>query len=101
MLENILSSNFSGLSDLIHFEAGKLLQTPILRIVNVVKKGYGELDFWKSEFGFSESIELKSCTEKIVDPVTWPGYLIQVPKGWAITTKQNPLKIGVPGRTSF
>ena len=101
MLENILSSNFSGLSDQIHFKVGKLLQTPILRIVNVVKKGYRELDFWKSKFGFSESVELKSCTEKIVDPVTWLGYLIQVPKGWAMPTKQNPLKIGVPGRTSF
>ena len=26
---------------------------------------------------------------------------IQVPKGWSMPTKQNPLKIGVPGRTSF
>ncbi|XP_050287185.1 glutamate receptor 2.7-like [Quercus robur] len=101
MLENILSSNFSGLSDQINFEAGKLLQTPILRIVNVVKKGYEELDFWTSEFGFSERVEMKNCTEKIAGPVTWPGYLIQVPKGWAMPTEQNPLKIGVPGRTSF
>ena len=101
MLENILSCNFSGLSDQIHFEAGKLLQTPILRIVNVVKKGYEELDFWTSESGFSESVEMKSCTKKIAGPVTWPGYLIQVLKGWAMPTKQNPLKIGVPGRSSF
>ena len=101
MLENILSCNFSGLSDQIHFEAGKLLQTPILRIVNVVKKGYEELDFWTSESGFSERVEMKSCTKKIAGPVTWPGYLIQVLKGWAMPTKQNPLKIGVPGRSSF
>ncbi|KAL0011230.1 hypothetical protein SO802_006338 [Lithocarpus litseifolius] len=101
ILENILSSNFSGLSDRIHFKGGKLLQTPILRIVNVVKKGYEELDFWTSVSGFSESVEMKSCTEKIAGPVTWPGYLIQVPKGWAMPTEQNPLKIGVPGRTSF
>nr|POF21991.1 glutamate receptor 2.7 [Quercus suber] len=101
MLENILSSNFSGLSDQIHFEAGKLLQTPILRIVNVVKKGYEELDFWTSESGFSESVEMKSCTEKISGPVIWPGFLNGVPKGWAMPTEQNPLKIVVPGRTSF
>ena len=101
MLENIQSSNFFGLSDQIHFEVGKLLQTPILRIVNVVKKGYEELDFWTSESGFSESVEMKSITEKIAGPVTWPGYLIQVPRCWAMPTKQNPLKIGVPGRTSF
>ncbi|XP_075663617.1 glutamate receptor 2.4-like [Castanea sativa] len=101
ILENILLSDFSGLSGQINFEAGKLLQTPILRIVNVVKKGYEELDFWTPESGFSNTVEMKSCTEKIAGPVTWPGYLIQVPKGWVMPTEQNPLKIGVPGRTSF
>ena len=101
ILENILSSSFSGLSGEIQFEAGKLLQTPILRIVNVVKKGYEELDFWTPESGFSGSVEMKNSTEKIAGLVTWPGNLIQVPKGWAMPTKQNPLKIGVPGRTSF
>ncbi|KAM3748288.1 hypothetical protein ACB098_05G097000 [Castanea mollissima] len=101
ILENILLSNFSGLSGQINFEAGKLLQTPILRIVNVVKKGYEELDFWTPKSGFSNTAEMKSCTEKIAGPVTWPGYLIQVPKGWVMPTEQNPLKIGVPGRTSF
>ena len=101
MLQNILSSNFSGLSSQIHFKAGKLLQTPILRIVNVVSKGYKELDFWMLEFGFSESIEMKNSTEKIVGPVIWPGFLNGVPKGWVMPTEQNPLKIVVPGRTSF
>ncbi|KAM4100837.1 hypothetical protein ACJW30_05G098300 [Castanea mollissima] len=62
ILENILLSNFSSLSGQIHFEAGKLLQTPILRIVNVVKKGYEELDFWTPESGFSKTVEMKSRT---------------------------------------
>nr|XP_023897800.1 glutamate receptor 2.7-like [Quercus suber]POE54108.1 glutamate receptor 2.7 [Quercus suber] len=101
MLENILSSDFSGLSSQIHFKAGKLVQTPILRIVNVVSKGYKELDFWMPESGFSESIEMKNSTEKIARPVIWPGFLNGVPKGWAMPTEQNPLKIVVPGRTSF
>uniref|UniRef100_A0A7N2R4Y0 Receptor ligand binding region domain-containing protein n=1 Tax=Quercus lobata TaxID=97700 RepID=A0A7N2R4Y0_QUELO len=101
MLENILSSSFPGLSGQIHFKAEKLLQTPILWIVNVVRKGYEELYFWMPESVFSESIEMKNSTKKIAGPVIWPGFLNGVPKGWAMPTKQNPLKIVVPCRTSF
>jgi ionotropic glutamate receptor len=103
-LENILSSNFSGLTGQISFEAGKLPQTPILRIINVVGKGYVQLDFWTPESGFSESLVMNKSTEKIVGrlpgPVIWPGS-IRSPKGWAMPTEQKKLKIGVPGHTSF
>ncbi|KAF3969813.1 hypothetical protein CMV_006425 [Castanea mollissima] len=75
ILENILLSNFSSLSGQIHFEAGKLLQTPILRIVNVVKKGYEELDFWTPESGFSKTVEMKSCTEKIVGRTSFQKFV--------------------------
>uniref|UniRef100_A0A2N9G2Q9 Glutamate receptor n=1 Tax=Fagus sylvatica TaxID=28930 RepID=A0A2N9G2Q9_FAGSY len=104
LLENILSSNFSGLAGQIRFEAGKLPQTPILRIINVVGKGYEQLDFWTPESGFSESLVMNKSTEKIVGrlpgPVIWPGS-IRSPKGWAMPTEQKKLKIGVPGKTSF
>jgi ionotropic glutamate receptor len=103
-LENILSRNFFGLTGQISFEAGKLPQTPILRIINVVGKGYVQLDFWTPESGFSESLVMNRSTEKIVGrlpgPVIWPGS-IRSPKGWAMPTEQKPLIIGVPGRTSF
>ena len=113
MLHNMLSSNFSGLSGNIHFEGSQLSDTPILRIVNVVGKRYKEIDFWIPDFGFSmsplkEKIEEKNgrrnfndTTNALVGPIIWPGNLRQTPKGWEMPTQAKPLKIGVPGRTTF
>jgi hypothetical protein len=52
LLEKMSSSNFSGLSGKIYFEEGRLLETPMLRIVNVVGKRYKEIDYWKKSLGF-------------------------------------------------
>ncbi|KAB1221985.1 Glutamate receptor 2.7 [Morella rubra] len=57
LLENMLSSNFSGLSGKIQFEAGQISHTSLLRIVNVVGKSYKEINFWTPEFGFVENHE--------------------------------------------
>uniref|UniRef100_A0A2N9GFS4 Glutamate receptor n=1 Tax=Fagus sylvatica TaxID=28930 RepID=A0A2N9GFS4_FAGSY len=76
LLNNMLSSNFSGLSGKIHFEGRQLLDTnPILRIVNVVGKSYKEIDFWTPEFGFSlnPSTEKNDTTNTLAGPVIWPG----------------------------
>jgi ABC-type branched-subunit amino acid transport system substrate-binding protein len=64
LLNNMLSSNFSGLSGKIHFEGRPALDTPILRIVNVVGKSYKEIDFWTPEFGFSMSPLKEKIEEK-------------------------------------
>lgn len=95
LLGNIVSSRFSGLSGEIRFEEGKLMQSPPLRIVNVVDKGnkrYEELEFWVPE----------KSAQGLAGSVIWPGkYSSRSPKGWAMPSDENPLIIGVPGRTSF
>ncbi|KAK2642178.1 hypothetical protein Ddye_023941 [Dipteronia dyeriana] len=108
LIKNILSSNFTGLSGEISFKEGRLLQTPILRIINVLGKKDRELDFWLPEFGFSKSLEKendareRSSRTGLVSAVIWPGDLSKRdPKGWAMPTVEKPLKIAVPGRTSF
>ncbi|XP_027348334.1 glutamate receptor 2.7-like [Abrus precatorius] len=108
LLKEILSSNFHGLSGQILFEAGQLLQNPTLRIVNVDKKSYRELDFWTLERGFIASLPTLQASNSasrntgiLSGVVIWPGKSLKVPKGWNLPTKQNPMKIGVPGRTSF
>ncbi|GMY37628.1 glutamate receptor 2.9-like [Fagus crenata] len=104
LLHNMLSSNFSGLSGKIHFEGNQLSDTPILRIVNVVGKRYKEIDFWTPEFGFSmnPSMEKNDATNTLAGPVIWPGNLKRThPKGWEMPTHAKPLKIGVPGITTF
>ncbi|GLT68930.1 hypothetical protein SLA2020_411210 [Shorea laevis] len=60
-------------------------------IINVVGnngKGYEEIDLWT----------LKTLAG---GPVIWPGKLNRTPKGWEMPTLAKPLKIGVPGRTTF
>ncbi|KAH7568901.1 hypothetical protein JRO89_XS06G0070000 [Xanthoceras sorbifolium] len=107
-IENILSSNFTGLSGEISFKEGRLSQTPVLRIINVLGKKDRELDFWLPEFGFSKSLEIENDTgennsrKSLASAVIWPGDLSKRdPKGWAMPTDSNRLKIAVPGRTSF
>ena len=113
LLHNMLSTNFSGLSGKIHFEENQLSETPVLRIVNVVGKKYKEIDFWIPDLGFSMSPSKEKIGEKygsgdfndttntLVGPVVWPGNLKETPKGWEMPTTAKPLKIGVPGRTTF
>jgi ionotropic glutamate receptor len=101
LLENMLSSNFSGLSGKIHFEAGKLTDTNnTLTIINVVGnngKGYKEIGLWTPELGFRKSKEKNGSESQII----WPGHLNRTPKGWEMPTSAKPLKIGVPGRATF
>ncbi|KAM3748285.1 hypothetical protein ACB098_05G096700 [Castanea mollissima] len=109
LLHNMLSTNFTGLSGKIHFEENQLSESPVLRIVNVVGKKYKEVDFWIPDLGFSMSpfkekngsADFNYTTNTLVGPVIWPGNLKEAPKGWEMPTAAKPLKIGVPGRTTF
>jgi ionotropic glutamate receptor len=100
LLRNIVSSSFSGLSGEISFEAGKSLQTPPLRIVNVVD----QVDKRCEEFDPGSYAEGREKTAQLLDgaSIIWPGNLTRgSPKGWVMPTDENPLKIVVPSRTSF
>lgn len=107
LLREILSSSFLGLSGHIQFEAGQLMQNPILRIVNVVGKSYKELGFWIQQHGFTTTLQTGQGGEHVAGNaesfkgVHWPGNLDRDPKGWSMPTKQNPLRIAVRNRTSF
>lgn len=109
LVGNMLSSNFSGLSGRIHFKEGQLLNTDILRIVNVIGRRYKELHFWLPTRGFSRTLNVKDennsevvdQTEGLADDVIWPGRWKQVPKGWTMPTPEKPLRIGVPVKTFF
>ncbi|KAL7211689.1 hypothetical protein ACSBR2_014527 [Camellia fascicularis] len=92
LLENILSSDFKGLSGDIRFDSGEL--------------SYNEVCFWSSKFGFSESVVGVNGSDSMklwaVDSVNWPGKLVKtVPKGWAMPSEVKKLKIGVPAETAF
>ncbi|PIN00628.1 Glutamate-gated kainate-type ion channel receptor subunit GluR5 [Handroanthus impetiginosus] len=108
LLKTLLSSNFKGLSGLISFQNGELIQPSDLKIVNVIGKKYKELGVWSSKLGFlrivdkenRENLEQKYLN-KWFDSINWPGELKRIPRGWSTPTEAKPMKIGVPGRTSF
>ncbi|KAJ9690585.1 hypothetical protein PVL29_012969 [Vitis rotundifolia] len=104
LLKNILLSDFSGLSGTINFSNSNSL--PFI-IINIVGKGYTELDFWTQDLDNPFSREGgdknsgRNTTGILEGPVIWPGYLKRVPKGWEMPTVAKPLKIGIPANATF
>ncbi|KAJ9690578.1 hypothetical protein PVL29_012963 [Vitis rotundifolia] len=104
LLTNILLSDFSGLSGTINFSNSNSL--PFI-IINIVGKGYTELDFWTQDLDNpfiregGDKNSGKNTTRILEGPVIWPGYLKRVPKGWEMPTVAKPLKIGIPANATF
>ncbi|KAF9589315.1 hypothetical protein IFM89_022642 [Coptis chinensis] len=107
LLDNILSSNFTGLSGQIQFQNRELSCFTTYEVVNVVGKSYNRLKFWSPEYGFTDEVidgkmsQEKSTKSLLDDLVHWPGGLRRVPLGWVMPNAANRMVIGIPGRTSF
>ncbi|KAJ4976300.1 hypothetical protein NE237_001406 [Protea cynaroides] len=80
----------------------RIIEFTGFQIVNVVGKSYKELDFWRPDFGFSESLDDDDGTmEGLSGPVVWPGGLLNVPRGLVLPSDRKSMKIGVPKGTAF
>ncbi|KAM1485096.1 hypothetical protein ACFXTI_036598 [Malus domestica] len=100
VLKTVLSS-YTGLSANMRLNSGEVLYSPIFRIVNILDENrFQELNYWTPELGFS-SDEAGENKFSDVGGVIWPGNLTSAPKGWAMPTVEKPMRIGVPGKTSF
>lgn len=103
LLENILSSNFQGLSGKISFNnQSKQSNEETFQIINVVGKSYRELGIWSPELGLSGNFvkHINGSTEEW-GAVYWPGGLLTVPKGWSYIYEERQLKIAVPAMGAF
>lgn len=110
---NILSSNFTGLSGVVHFRDNhRIMQVPAFRIVNVVGKSYREMGFWSPNFGFSKKLvnrvvekEESNASSEVLDSVFWSGGNFLVPTGLMKSslsvTSGNTLRVGIPVRSNF
>lgn len=89
LLEEMLSSNFNGLSGDIRFKERQLSCNPILSVIKVVDndKKHMELDFWNPKLKFARSL-----IESIND---------STPKTWKVHTNTNPLKVAIPMNPAF
>ncbi|KAE8076017.1 hypothetical protein FH972_014693 [Carpinus fangiana] len=92
LLEEIMKSNFEGLTGAFNFTRQKLAPVHIFHIVNVVGKSYRDLGYWTRGLGFSERIHKPSNYNKsmsILGQVFWLGGHWLVPKGWSWRPTEN------------
>ncbi|XP_073135352.1 glutamate receptor 2.7-like [Henckelia pumila] len=105
----ILSSDFEGLSGRISFKNSLLKRKPVFQIVNVIGRSYKDAAFWSPGYGFVADVteldgkEMRSGDEVVtgLHSIYWPGGELAVPKGWTMGSKERPLRIGVPAKGAF
>lgn len=109
LLNNILQTNFVGLTGLLQFNAGGFLIHPAYDILNVVGTGYRTIGYWSNYSALSvaspETLYTKppncsSSNQRLLN-VIWPGETIAIPRGWVFPNNGKELRIGIPDRISF
>ncbi|CAJ1973124.1 unnamed protein product [Sphenostylis stenocarpa] len=109
LLNNILQSNFVGLSGQMKFEPDRSLVHPAYDVLNVVGTGLRRIGYWSNYSGLSivspEILYAKppnrsSANQKLYS-VIWPGETVSKPRGWVFPNNGRQLRIGVPIRVSY
>ncbi|KAJ6301736.1 hypothetical protein OIU77_015950 [Salix suchowensis] len=96
LLENILDTDFPGLSGKVKFKNQKVASAEIFQIVNVIGMSYNELGYWSNGVGFYENIDGNKSKSMIdLGRVLWPGGARDDPNGW------TTLRIGVPSSSGY
>ncbi|XP_047163151.1 glutamate receptor 3.3 isoform X1 [Vigna umbellata] len=109
LLNNILQSDFVGLSGRMKFEADRSLVHPAYDVLNVVGSGLRRVGYWSNYSGLSiVSPEIlyakppnRSSANQNLYSVIWPGETFSKPRGWVFPNNGRQLRIGVPIRVSY
>nr|POE59593.1 glutamate receptor 2.1 [Quercus suber] len=104
LLDNIMLSEYNGLNGKVQFIDKKVTPAHIFQIINVFGKSYKELGFWSKRKGFSVTTDERTANNtsmRSLEKVYWPGGTWTAPRGWTLPTNANPLRIGVPTKSSF
>ena len=109
LLDNVLKSNFVGLTGPVKFDSDKSLYAPAFDIINVIGTGYRKIGYWSNYSGLStETPETlyrrppnRSSANQQLHGVVWPGETLTKPRGWVFPNNGKQLKIAVPNRVSY
>ncbi|KAK6934200.1 Solute-binding protein family 3/N-terminal domain of MltF [Dillenia turbinata] len=104
LLDNISATSFHGLTGTIGFRLRHLAAQNLYQIINIYQNRYQELGFWLEGSGFSKTscaTSKHNVTMKSLKRVIWPGGISTDPRGWALPTKEKPLRILVPASATF
>nr|XP_019706769.1 glutamate receptor 3.5-like [Elaeis guineensis] len=106
LLENLLLTNFTGLTGQVQFGSDRNLINPAYDILNVGGTGVRRIGYWSNYSGLSAPETLygkprnASTTSQQLYNAIWPGETTTKPRGWGLNNGK-PLRIGVPYRTSY
>lgn len=106
LLENILQSNFTGLTGSIKFSPERSLIHPAFDVINVIGNGYRRVGYWSNHSGLStvppETMNSsRTKSNKKLFSVIWPGQTTLKPRGWVFPNHGKLLRVGIPNRVSF
>ncbi|KAI4375797.1 hypothetical protein MLD38_013623 [Melastoma candidum] len=109
LLDNILQTNFTGLTGPFQFSPDRSLIHPAYDVVNVLEDGYKTIGFWSNYSGLSvmppETLYSKPPNRSVgtqrLNSVIWPGGNTSTPRGWVFRNNGMKLRIGVPRRVSY
>lgn len=110
LLKKLLETDFSGITGHVRFDQDRNIIGGGYEVINIDQKGIYTVGFWSNYTGFSvfpretlpkmEQNSYFPLNQKLKN-VTWPGGMIERPRGWVIADNGKPLRIGVPKRTSY
>lgn len=109
LLNNILMTDFVGLTGPIKFNHDRSLVNPAYDVINVIGTGFRRIGYWSNHSGlstlppetlYSRPANFSSAKQQLYS-VVWPGQTITKPRGWVFPSNGKLLKIGVPDRVSY
>ncbi|CAN6200762.1 unnamed protein product [Urochloa humidicola] len=107
MLQQLLLTNFTGVTGPVQFGSDRNLVHPAYDILNVGGSGSRLIGYWSNHSGLSvaapEILYQKppnTSAEQLYN-VVWPGNSTTTPKGWVFPNNGQPLRVGVPNKASF
>ncbi|KAG0499443.1 hypothetical protein HPP92_004134 [Vanilla planifolia] len=109
LLQKLLLLNTTGSSGPIRFDSNRNLMSGAYEVINIYGSTMHTVGYWTNFTGLSAS---PSKTLRASDPrnlisnqvltnITWPGGSTTIPRGWVPSTRERPLRIGVPRRVSY
>ncbi|XP_066374165.1 glutamate receptor 3.5-like isoform X2 [Miscanthus floridulus] len=109
MLQQLLLTNFTGLTGPVRFDSGGNLVRPAYDILNVGRSGASLVGYWSNYSGLSVAApeilyqmpSNASTSAYQLKNVVWPGDSTDIPRGWVFPNNGQPLRVGVPVKPSF
>lgn len=109
LLQQLLLTNFTGITGLVQFDSDRDLVHPAYDILNIGGSGSRLIGYWSNYSGLSvaapEILYRKppntSTSVQRLYNVVWPGNTTTKPRGWVFPNNGQPLRVGVPNKASF